>query len=62
MVSEVCSVQEHRSTDSGLDSRFWNPGKTEEHLLLAGEFGLARSDDRTNPSHGDAKEDDQNGK
>ena len=58
VVAEVAGVQEHRATNGGLDRRFGDPSEAEEHLLMAGELGLAGGDDGTHPAHGDAEEDD----
>lgn len=59
IIEQRLGFDESGSADSGLYGSFGNPGKSEEHLLVAGEFGLACSDDRSDPSHANTEKDDE---
>lgn len=56
---ERLRLDEDSSTDGGLHGSFGDPSESEEHFLLAVELGLTSSDDRTDPPHGDAEEDNE---
>jgi hypothetical protein len=59
IIIERLGLDEDSSTDGGLDGSFGDPSESEEHFLLAVELGLTCGDDRTDPPHGDAEEDNE---